>query len=155
MKWRQNLEYSSWKLRTDDFFTIINNGGASKEERLRAACSFAAFAIHDERWPEIAPQIVDLIAASDLLTAPHWFDMLQGVASQLQNTLEDAFDSDDLRRRRMAANALAAYLLQDGEKGVQALHPLILKADARQHFVLTDRLLNSKLPLRSPGFKAV
>jgi formylglycine-generating enzyme required for sulfatase activity len=65
------------------FWAVLQDGGAGKPRRLRAACALARFAADDPRWVQVSDEVVLCLAGENVLLLRDWSELLEPVRGHL------------------------------------------------------------------------
>ena len=123
------IEVSLWE--------TLQDRTALKERRLRAACALAAFDPQSPKWPDVASDVVTMLAAEDLFLIVPWCDLLRPIRGFLLAPLRRLFDNQKGPEKGFVAACILAQYASDNP---ELMRDLILHADMRQIRVLTDDL---------------
>jgi formylglycine-generating enzyme required for sulfatase activity len=100
------------------FWAVVQDGGAGRGRRVRAACALALLAVDDERWAGLGDEVVRCLAGEDLGSPRDWAELLRPVRAHLV--------AHEVRRLvEAAAGDFAAFLAMlrvYPEEAVGALH---------------------------------
>ena len=120
------------------FWAVLEDPRARNSRRLRAASALAAYQPDSPRWRKVAPDVVTMLSAENLISVARWGELLRPVRGELLSPLHATFlEQRGKERSSVSALLLAEYV--DNRSDLMA--DLILDADPRQL-----RLLAAKLP---------
>ena len=81
---------------TERLWTMLLNPQHNQDERFRAACALAAFALDDPRWKDAGPDVAAMLVIQKQFVIGQWTDAFKGAGKWLVPTLAD-FLADEKR----------------------------------------------------------
>jgi serine/threonine protein kinase/formylglycine-generating enzyme required for sulfatase activity len=119
---------------TERLWAVLEDGGADRGLRLRAACALAAYLPDDSRWEQVGGDVAAELATQNALVADKWVAALRPVRTKLLAPLSSIFRD---AKRRETERSLATDILGDyAADNPWMLADLLMDADDKQFAVI-------------------